>query len=36
MPNLGIVLLGVNNFLGNFVLNIDYPQKVFSIKYPNS
>lgn len=31
MPNLHIPLLGVKNFLGNFILNIDYPNKKFSI-----
>lgn len=34
MPNLHIVLLGVNSFLSCFVLTIDYPQKSFSILYP--
>ena len=34
MPNLPLVLLGVDSFLSNFVLTIDYPQKTFSIKYP--
>ena len=34
MPNLGVVLLGVNSFLNRFVLSIDYPNKTFSIKYP--
>ncbi|MBI4682583.1 MAG: hypothetical protein HY757_05730 [Nitrospirae bacterium] len=32
MPNLPVVLLGVNNFLNKFILNIDYPKKTFSIK----
>lgn len=31
MPNLHVVLLGVNSFLSKFVLNIDYPRKVFSV-----
>lgn len=31
MPNLYIPLLGVKSFLSNFVLNIDYPEKKFSI-----
>jgi predicted aspartyl protease len=31
MPNLQVVLLGVNNFLSRFVLTIDYPKKIFSI-----
>ena len=34
MPNLHVVLLGVNSFLSKFVLNIDYPRKVFSISSP--
>ncbi len=33
MPNLSIVLLGVNSFLSRFILTIDYPAKSFSIKY---
>jgi predicted aspartyl protease len=35
MPNLNIPLLGVKSFLGNFVLTIDYPQKVFSLLLPD-
>ena len=34
MPNLPIVLLGVQNFLSRFILNIDYPKKTFSIQLP--
>lgn len=34
MPNLHVVLLGVNNFLGKFILNIDYPHEVFSVSFP--
>jgi predicted aspartyl protease len=34
MNNLSVVLLGVNSFLSHFVLNIDYPQKLFSITKP--
>lgn len=34
LPNLHVVLLGVNSFLNKFILTIDYPRKVFSIKYP--
>lgn len=34
LPNLNVVLLGVNNFLSRFILTIDYPNKRFSIKYP--
>lgn len=35
MPNLYIPLLGVKSFLSNFVLNVDYPKKVFSLLLPN-
>ncbi|MFQ5680760.1 MAG: hypothetical protein ACE5GG_01710 [Candidatus Omnitrophota bacterium] len=31
LPNLSIPLLGVKNFLGNFVSLIDYPRQLFSI-----
>ncbi len=31
---LDCVLLGVKMFLDNFILNVDYPKKVFSIKRP--
>ncbi|MBN2522233.1 MAG: hypothetical protein JXB24_03115 [Bacteroidales bacterium] len=31
MPNLPIVLLGVDGFLSNFKLSIDYPNKIFSL-----
>jgi clan AA aspartic protease len=34
MPNLNIPLLGVKSFLSNFILNIDYPKKVFSLTLP--
>ncbi len=34
MPNLGIILLGVNNFLSHFVLTVDYARQTFSIKTP--
>lgn len=34
LPNLNVVLLGVNNFLSRFILNINYPKKVFSVKRP--
>jgi hypothetical protein len=34
MPNLFIPLLEVKSFLNNFVLTIDYPKKVFSLKLP--
>jgi len=32
MPNLHVVLLGVNSFLSRFVLKINYPARTFSIK----
>jgi len=31
MPNLRVPLLGVKSFLCDFILNIDYPNKLFSI-----
>ena len=34
MPNLHCVLLGVGNFLSQFVLTVDYPRQVFSIRKP--
>jgi len=34
MPNLNIPLLGVKSFLSNFILTVDYPQKVFSLTIP--
>ena len=34
MQNLTIPLLGVRSFLSNFVLNIDYRNKVFSLTVP--
>ncbi len=34
LPNLHVVLLGVNSFLSRFILNINYPRKKFSIKRP--
>lgn len=34
LPNLHIVLLGVRNFLSNFILHMDYSKKIFSIKRP--
>lgn len=30
LPNLQVVLLGVNNFLSRFILTMDYPKKQFS------
>jgi len=35
MPNLHVVLLGVNSFLSKFILNINYPGKFFSITHPS-
>lgn len=32
MPNLHVVLLGVNNFLSKFILEINYPKQTFSIR----
>lgn len=32
MPNLHVPLIGVKSFLGNFILMVDYPRKVFSLK----
>jgi len=34
MPNLNVVLLGVNSFLSRFILNVNYPEQKFSINYP--
>jgi len=34
MPNLNIPLLGVKSFLGNFILTVDYPNKIFSLLLP--
>jgi predicted aspartyl protease len=34
MPNLHCALLGVGNFLSQFILTIDYPREVFSIRKP--
>lgn len=35
MPNLNITLLGVKNFLGKFILNINYPENKFSLNIHN-
>jgi len=32
MENLHIVLLGVNDFLGQFFLGVDYPAQLFSVR----
>jgi len=34
MPNLNIGLIGVKNFLKNFILTIDYPNQCFSLVSP--
>lgn len=34
MPNLNIPLLGVRSFLSNFILTVDYPNKIFSLLLP--
>jgi hypothetical protein len=34
LPNLEILLLGVNNFLSEFILTMNCPAKTFSIKKP--
>jgi predicted aspartyl protease len=34
MPRLSVVLLGVESFLSKFILNIDYPHRKFSLKFP--
>lgn len=35
LPNLHVVLLGVNNFMSNFKLTIDYPRRTFSLQNSN-
>ncbi|MFA5362927.1 MAG: retropepsin-like aspartic protease [Candidatus Omnitrophota bacterium] len=32
VPHLNVVLLGTNGFLTRFVLTVDYPRKVFSLR----
>ena len=34
MPNLNIPLLGVKSFLSNFILTVDYPNRIFSLLLP--
>jgi hypothetical protein len=34
LPNLQIVLLGVKSFLSKFIVRIDYPHQMFSIRNP--
>lgn len=36
MPNLDVILLGVNSFLSKFILHVNYPAKQFSIKDPQA
>lgn len=36
LPNLAIPLLGVNSFLSNFVLSVNYPNFTFSLKRHNN
>lgn len=35
VPNLSHVILGVENFLSRFILAVDYPNQVFSIRKPS-
>jgi len=34
MPNLHTPLLGVKSFLSNFILTVNYPEKIFSLQQP--
>ncbi|MDP8236809.1 MAG: hypothetical protein P9M08_10540 [Candidatus Erginobacter occultus] len=34
LPNLHCILLGTKNFLNNFILTVNYPRKVFSLRRP--
>lgn len=34
MPNLNIPLIAVRSFLNNFILTVDYPNKIFSLLLP--
>jgi len=34
MPNLHCALLGIETFLNNFIVTIDYPRQVFSVIKP--
>ncbi|MBF0336205.1 MAG: hypothetical protein HQL05_00085 [Nitrospirae bacterium] len=34
MPNLDMLLFGVNNFPSNFILTVDYPKRLFSLRFP--
>ncbi|MBF0170879.1 MAG: hypothetical protein HQK87_07310 [Nitrospinae bacterium] len=36
LPNLNIPLLGVRSFLSNFVLEVDYPNSVYSLRLPKT
>ncbi|MDD5672768.1 MAG: retropepsin-like aspartic protease [Chitinivibrionales bacterium] len=35
MPNLPTPLLGYQSFLSRFILNVNYPDKIFSLEYPD-
>jgi hypothetical protein len=35
MPNLTTPLLGFKSFLSNFTLTVNYPEKYFSLEYPD-
>lgn len=34
LPNLHCILLGTKNFLNNFILTVNYPRRVFSLRRP--
>jgi hypothetical protein len=34
MPNLSVILIGVKNFLEEFILTVDYPKNTFSLRNP--
>lgn len=34
MPNLHVVLLGVNSFLSRFILTMNYPDQTFTLQWP--
>ncbi|MES0335553.1 MAG: hypothetical protein SFH39_04240 [Candidatus Magnetobacterium sp. LHC-1] len=36
IPKLDILLFGVNNFLSNFILTVDYPKRLFSLRLPDN
>lgn len=35
MPNLSTPLLGFQSFLSKFILSLNYPEKMFSLEYPD-